>query len=57
MPRHRAKEFLIFLRRTDRAVREPPDIHIVLDNYASHKVPEVQAWLAKHPHSCRNIDP
>ncbi len=48
MPRHRAKEFLTFLRRIDRAVSKPRDIHIVLDNYATHKTPEVQAWLAKH---------
>ncbi|TDQ52013.1 transposase, partial [Phaeovulum veldkampii DSM 11550] len=49
MSRHRAKEFLAFLRRIDRAVLKPRDIHIVLDNYATHKTPEVQAWLAKHP--------
>ena len=49
MPRHRAKEFLSFLRRIDRAVKKPRDIHIVLDNYATHKTPEVQAWLKKHP--------
>lgn len=49
MPRHRAKEFLSFLRRIDRAVKKPRDIHLVLDNYATHKTPEVQAWLEKHP--------
>jgi transposase len=49
MPRHRAKEFLTFLRRIDRAVLKPRDIHLVLDNYATHKTPEVQAWLEKHP--------
>jgi transposase len=49
MPRHRAKEFLTFLRRIDRAVEKPRDIHLVLDNYATHKTPEVQAWLDKHP--------
>jgi transposase len=49
MPRHRAKEFLTFLRRIDRAVKKPRDIHLVLDNYATHKTPEVQAWLEKHP--------
>jgi len=46
----RAKEFLSFLRRIDRAVKKPRDIHLVLDNYAAHKTPEVQAWLEKHPH-------
>ena len=44
-----AKEFLSFLRRIDRAVKKPRDIHLVLDNYATHKTPEVQAWLEKHP--------
>ena len=47
--RHRAKEFLRFLRRIDRAVLKPRDVHLVLDNYATHKTPEVKAWLAKHP--------
>jgi len=49
MPRHRAREFLAFLRRIDRAVRKPRDIHLVLDNYATHKTPEVRAWLEAHP--------
>ncbi len=49
MPRHRAREFLTFLRRIDRAVRKPRDIHLVLDNYATHTTPEVQARLSRHP--------
>ena len=49
MPRHRAMEFLTFLRRIDRAVKKPRDIHIVLDNYATHKTPDVLAWLEAHP--------
>ena len=49
MPRHRAREFLAFLRRIDRAVRKPRDIHLVLDNHATHKTPEIRAWLEKHP--------
>jgi transposase len=49
MPRHRAREFLKFLRRIDRAVLGQRDVHLVLDNYATHKTPEVQAWLEKHP--------
>ena len=49
LPRHRAKEFLRFLRRIDRAVLKPRDVHLVLDNYATHKTPEVRAWLEKHP--------
>jgi transposase len=49
MPRHRAKEFLKFLRQIDNAVPARHDVHLVLDNYATHKTPEVRAWLNKHP--------
>ena len=49
MPRHRAKEFLKFLRQIDKAVPARRDIHLILDNYATHKTPEVRAWLDKHP--------
>lgn len=49
IPRHRPKEFLTFLRRIDRAVKKPRDIHILLDNYDTHKTPEVIASLEKHP--------
>ena len=47
-PRHRAKEFIRFLKRIDRCVKKHLDIHLVLDNYGTHKTPEVKAWLAKH---------
>lgn len=43
MARHRAKEFLGFLRRIDRAVKRHLDVHLVLDNYAAHKTSEVKA--------------
>ena len=48
-PRHRAKEFIRFLKRIDRCVQKHLDVHLVLDNYGTHKTPEVKAWLAKHP--------
>jgi transposase len=48
-PRHRAKEFIRFLRRIDRCVKRHLDVHLALDNYGTHKTPEVKAWLAKHP--------
>ena len=48
-PRHRAKEFIAFLKRIDRAVAKHLDVHLVLDNYSTHKTAEVKAWLAKHP--------
>ena len=49
LPRHLAKEFLRFLCRIDRAVLKPRDVHLVLDNYATHKTPEPAAarmWRA-----------
>jgi transposase len=47
--RHRHQEWLKFLRRLDREF--PPDLalHMVMDNYGTHKTPAVKAWLAKHP--------
>ena len=48
--RHRAREFLDFLKEIDRCVPEELDIHIVMDNYATHKTAAVKAWLARRPH-------
>jgi transposase len=48
-PRHRAKEFIRFLKRIDRAVKKGLDLHLIMDNYGTHKTAEVNAWLAKHP--------
>jgi transposase len=48
-PRHRAKEFIAFLKKIDRCVAKALDVHVVLDNSSTHKTPEVKAWLAKHP--------
>jgi transposase len=47
--RHRAIEFKKFLTAIDRAVPADLDVHLVADNYGTHKTPEIQAWLAKHP--------
>ena len=47
--RHRHQEFLRFLKLIDTAVPEGLDLHLVLDNYATHKTPEIQKWLLKHP--------
>ena len=48
--RHRAREFLDFLKVIDRNVPDGLDIHIVMDNYATHKTASVKAWLARRPH-------
>ena len=44
---HRAKEFLDFLKEIDANVPADFAIHIVMDNYATHKTKEVKAWLAR----------
>jgi transposase len=49
LPRHRHEEFLKFLRRIDREVPTGLAVHLILDNYATHKHADVTAWLAKHP--------
>ena len=48
-PRHRHQEFLSFLRRLDAAVPEELDVHLIVDNYATHKHPKVRTWLAQRP--------
>ena len=48
LPRHRHQEFLKFLRRLDRAFPKNLDLHLIVDNYGTHKHENVQHWLAKH---------
>jgi hypothetical protein len=45
---HRHQEFLRFLRTIDRNVSERLDLHLVVDNYATHKHAKVKAWLKRH---------
>jgi transposase len=47
--RHRSREFLKFLRTIDASVPADLDIHIIIDNYATHKTPAVQRFLVKRP--------
>lgn len=49
LPRHRAKEFIRFLKRIERSVKSNLDVHLILDNYGTHKTAEVNAWLDQHP--------
>jgi transposase len=49
LPRHRHQEFLKFLRHLDREFSEPLELHLIVDNYATHKHPRVKRWLEKHP--------
>jgi transposase len=47
--RHRHQEFLKFLKKIDKNVPAGLDVHLICDNYGTHKTPEIQAWLARHP--------
>lgn len=47
--RHRAKEFVRFLNEIDANVPTDLDVHLILDNYATHKTPDVKRWLLRHP--------
>ena len=49
MKRHRHQEFIRFLNRIDRQTLPYLDIHLIIDNYATHKTPAVKRWLKKHP--------
>ncbi len=49
MLRHRAAEFIRFLRLIDRSTAPQLDLHLIADNYATHKTRAVQRWLARHP--------
>jgi transposase len=49
LPRHRHTEFLKFLRTIDREVPKGLQVHLILDNYSTHKHDDVKKWLAKHP--------
>jgi transposase len=46
---HRAAEFKKFLATIDKAVPAELDIHLICDNYGTHKTPAIKAWLARHP--------
>ena len=47
--RHRSSEFLQFLRTIEANVPPKLDIHLVMDNYGTHKTPTIKAWFARHP--------
>ena len=49
LPRHRHTEWLTFLRLIDRQTPKDKALHLIVDNYATHKHPKVQQWLTRHP--------
>lgn len=46
---HRHSEWLDFLRQIERETRKGKELHLICDNYATHKHPKVKEWLVKHP--------
>jgi putative transposase len=56
-PRHRHQEFLAFLRHIEREVPKDLDVHMIVDNYGTHKHATVKAWLARHTRFHLNYTP
>jgi transposase len=48
-PRHRGREFLSFLREIERNVAANLDVHLIMDNYATHKTEPIRKWLGARP--------
>jgi transposase len=55
--RHRHDEWLKFLRLIDRKTAKQLTLHLIVDNYATHKHPDVQAWLSGHPRFVMHFTP
>ncbi len=55
--RHRHREWLKFLRVIDDLTPPDKQLHLIADNYATHKHPKVQKWLARHPRSRTSLQP
>jgi transposase len=49
MPRHRHQEFIRFLKRIDEQTPHDLDLHLIIDNYSTHKHPRVAYWMKRHP--------
>lgn len=49
MPRHRHQEFIRFLKKIDADTPPQLDLHLIVDNYGTHKHPHVKSWLRRHP--------
>ena len=49
MARHRHQEFIRFLNKINRETAAARELHLIVDNYATHKHPKVRAWLERHP--------
>ena len=49
MPRHRHQEFIRFLKKIDSETLAELDLHLIVDNYGTHKHPRVKSWIRRHP--------
>ncbi len=49
LPRHRSQEFIKFLKTIEQVTPAELDLHLIVDNYSTHKSPVVQRWLKRHP--------
>jgi transposase len=49
LPRHRHQEWIKFLKLIDQSTPAELDLHVIVDNYATHKHPRVKSWLQRHP--------
>jgi transposase len=56
-PRHRAAEFRHFLNLIDHSVPADLDVHVIVDNNATHKTPAIQRWLLRHPRFTLHFTP
>jgi transposase len=56
-PRHRAEEFRRFLNLIDRSVPAHLDVHVIVDNNATHKTPAIRRWLVRHPRFTLHFTP
>jgi len=56
-PRHRAEEFRRFLNLIDQSVPDHLDVHVVVDNNATHKTPSIRRWLVRHPRFTLHFTP
>ena len=54
---HRAIEFKQFLTRIDKTVPQALDVHVLCDNYGTHKTPAIKAWLGRHPRFHLHLTP
>ena len=57
MAKHRHQEFLRFLRRLDSEFPKETPLHLIVDNYGTHKQPRVKTWLEKHPRFMLHFTP